>query len=472
MLSPKMIKLSLVLVALLLFSSFAYAQRAVLTVTTLIDTDDRVCDASCSLRDAIFAAKPFDTIVFAREIRGGTIELTSQLFINKILFIDGPNKRRITLKGNNTFRILDIRAGITIDGLIMRDGNALDKEGGAIYSNNNLNLINCVILNNSAARGGGIYMLGGNLNLYESTVAGNTAYLEDSAGGMDLFMTRAKIINSTISGNRHLSKSDGAGGIRIAGSPGWGIIGSTIAYNSTVATGPASAGGLASLNSFGPLQNTILANNTGGFADFCGRFSGARSLLIGIAYPFAGLTNGVDGNIVGTPDAPVDPQLYPLLDNGGGIPTHALRPRSSAIDAGNNLYAIDHHGDPKTLDQRGFSSPVNSTVDIGAFEANSWAVPVVSTIKGIVRTAEGQGIFKARITLNDPLSTDRTVLTLPFGYYRLPGLVSDRIYTLDCFDKRTVFDSQDLLVEEAIEYVDFYAKPAGAGPAKVSPEVR
>jgi CSLREA domain-containing protein len=460
--SSKSIKLTLALVSLLLFCVPVFAQRAVLTVTTLADTDDQVCDANCSLRDALFAANPFDTIVFAREIRGGAIELTSPVIITRSVFIDGPNKRRITLKGNNTFRILEIHAFAGIDGLIIRDGNALDKEGGGIFSNHTVNLTNCAILNNSAWRGGGIYMINGSLRLVDTTVAGNTAYAENSAGGMDLFQTMTKIFNSTISGNRLLSKVDGAGGIRLTNSAVWSIIGSTIAFNSTNATSPASAGGLVVLNGFpGPLQNTILAKNTGGFADFFGRFSGARGILMGIAYPFAGLTNGVDGNIVGTPDAPVDPQIYPLLDNGGGILTHALRPRSPAVDAGSNLFSTDSHGDPQALDQRGFSRPVNSTVDIGAFEANSWAVPVTSTIEGITRTGEGRGVFKSRITLNDSTGAIRTILTHPFGFYRLPGLVPDRFYTLDCFDKRSVFVSQSVFVEELKEYVDFRAVDAG-----------
>jgi CSLREA domain-containing protein len=183
MLSTKLIKLSLVLITCLLLGPPVWGQRAVLTVTSLADTDDQVCDANCSLRDAIFAANPYDTIVFAREIRGGTIDLTSPLIISKYVVIDGPNKRRITLKGNNTFRILEIRATVIIDGLIIRDGNALDKEGGGIFSNfGGVNLFNCAILNNRAWRGGGIYMLGGSLRLVDSTVAGNTAYAENSAG--------------------------------------------------------------------------------------------------------------------------------------------------------------------------------------------------------------------------------------------------------------------------------------------------
>jgi CSLREA domain-containing protein len=457
MLSTRLIKLSLVLVTFLLLGQSVWAQRAVLTVTTLADTDDQVCDANCSIRDAIFAANPYDTIVFAREIRGGTIDLTSPIIISKYVIIDGPNKRRITLRGNNTFRILEIRATVIIDGLIIRDGNALDKEGGGIFSNfGGVNLFNCAILNNSAWRGGGIYMMGGSLRLVDSTVAGNTAYAENSAGGMDLFQTMTKIFNSTISGNRLLSNVDGAGGIRLTNSASWLIIGSTIAFNSTNGTSQLSAGGLVVLNGFpGPLQNTILAKNTGGFADFFGRFSGARGILMGIAYPFAGLTNGVNGNIVGTPDAPVDPEIYPLLDNGGGIPTHALRPRSPAIDSGSNLYSTDSHGDPQALDQRGFSRPVNSTVDIGAFEANSWSVPVISTIKGRVFNY-GRGFFGARVSLSDGGGNlEKTVMTLPFGHYQLHGALPGTVYSVSCHDKRAQFSAVSFLVEEAVEYFDF-----------------
>jgi CSLREA domain-containing protein len=73
---------------------------AVLTVTTTEDTDDGVCDAQCSLREATDAAGYGDTIIFAREIRGRTIQLTRTLApaVGKYVKIDGPNRRRITLK--------------------------------------------------------------------------------------------------------------------------------------------------------------------------------------------------------------------------------------------------------------------------------------------------------------------------------------------------------------------------------------
>jgi CSLREA domain-containing protein len=461
MLSPSWIRFPLLLVTIALFCSFAYAQRAVLTVTTLADTDDGICDAHCSLREAIAAANAFDTVIFARELRGGSIELTSPLIISRYLTIDGPNKRRITLKGNNTFRILETRALVTLDGLIIRDGNEPNGNGGGILSAATLQLINCAVLNNSARRGGGIYSTFGTMYLTNSTLANNTASAEDTAGGIDAVNTMLRINNSTISGNRNLAAVNGAGAIRvIISNPGGGssIVNSTIAFNSTTATSTISAGGLVTFGGGqSGLTNTILAKNTGGKSDFFGS-AVARNILIGIAYPGSGYVNGVNGNIVGTVDAPVDPQIDPLTDNGGGLPTHALRPRSLAIDAGNNELAFGAHGGVQTVDQRGFNRFVNFTVDIGAFEDNSMALPALATVKGIVRTTDGRGLFKARVSVRDTGGAERSVMTLPFGYYHINGLPPDLSYTIKCEDKRYAFLPQTLLVEEAIEYVDCRAQ--------------
>jgi hypothetical protein len=99
-----------------------------------------------------------------------------------------------------------------------------------------------------------------------------------------------------------------------------------------------------------------------------------------------GVTNGVNGNQVGTSGTPIDPQLGPLADNGGTTQTHALLSTSPAIEAGNNaalpVDTFDLDGDVNTaetlpVDQRGTGFPRNAdsadanviqTVDIGAFE--------------------------------------------------------------------------------------------------------
>jgi hypothetical protein len=75
----------------------------------------------------------------------------------------------------------------------------------------------------------------------------------------------------------------------------------------------------------------------------------------------AGLTNGSNGDLVGSVAAPLNPNLGPLQSNGGPTPTCALLPGSSAIDAGDRL------GVPVT-DQRGYPRLIGSAPDIGAFE--------------------------------------------------------------------------------------------------------
>ena len=59
----------------------------------------------------------------------------------------------------------------------------------------------------------------------------------------------------------------------------------------------------------------------------------------------------------------LDPQLGPLLDNGGLTRTLAIAPTSPAFDAGNNVAGASH-------DQRGvsFAREVGGSADIGAYE--------------------------------------------------------------------------------------------------------
>ncbi|HCO21921.1 MAG TPA: hypothetical protein DIT97_02170, partial [Gimesia maris] len=89
--------------------------------------------------------------------------------------------------------------------------------------------------------------------------------------------------------------------------------------------------------------------------------------LVGDIGAATGLTDGVNGNIIGTLAAPIDPKLGILLDNGGPTKTHSLLFGSQAIDAGLN-------GSAPPVDQRGDVRPVDgdlsgtATVDIGAVE--------------------------------------------------------------------------------------------------------
>ena len=90
-----------------------------------------------------------------------------------------------------------------------------------------------------------------------------------------------------------------------------------------------------------------------------------------------GLSNGVNGNQIGTQSTPLDPRLGPLQNNGGPTMTHALMEDSPAIDAGNALLAVDINNNPLTTDQRGYARTYGLSVDIGAFEWNP-EVPIMN----------------------------------------------------------------------------------------------
>jgi len=79
-----------------------------------------------------------------------------------------------------------------------------------------------------------------------------------------------------------------------------------------------------------------------------------------------GISDGdSNGNQVGSAEAPRNPLLDVLADNGGPTMTHFLMDFSPAIDAGNNGKAT---GAGLTTDQRGTGFPriVHGTVDIGS----------------------------------------------------------------------------------------------------------
>jgi CSLREA domain-containing protein len=448
--------------AFFLASAFGVS-AAVLTVTTLADTDDAVCDSQCSLREAIDAASNGDSIIFARDIRGGTIQLTRTLepAVGKFVKIDGPNRRRITLKGDNTFRIIETHGNLWIDGLIIRDGYAVEKDGGGILATGTLNLTNVAIINNSARRGGGIYISGGGLLiLADSLVAGNTANGDSTAGGIDAFFGPSlSINNSTISGNRSLSIIDGVGGMRLNIVDSCRIVSSTIVFNTSNGTSMTSAGGIAasSITDYGaPIANTILAKNSSlNNPDHFRGFS-ARNSLIGIASPTSGLVNGVNGNIVGSASAPAEPVLGPLVDN-GGLQTHAPQTGSPTIDSGNNAWANDRRNVPLVVDQRGFIRIANAIVDMGAHETASQLLVRASTVKGQAINAGGRGIAGARVELRNGSGEVRYAITNPFGFFQFVNIDADQTYSLNCLHKWNAFGEQSVLVEEGTEYVKFVA---------------
>ncbi|MCY2953793.1 MAG: DUF642 domain-containing protein [Planctomycetota bacterium] len=263
----------------------------------------------------------------------------------------------------------DNRTTKLIDCLI--EQNSATSAGGGIYSDQRRAEITATrILDNTANTGAGIYAVLGMLAMTGSLVAGNVA---NGLGGGICATSDAEvsIANTTISDNRAGIRGGGLylGVVHNTAS----IVNATIAANRAGTDSfpnPMGGGIFISNNSSILLQNTIVAGNLKGTgttpSDVFGTLlADSQHSLIGDSASAGGLSNGVNGNLVG-----VEAKLGPLQNNGGLSDTRALLPGSPAIDAGDNALALAPDGEPLWYDQRdkGFDRLIGLHVDMGAFE--------------------------------------------------------------------------------------------------------
>jgi hypothetical protein len=244
-----------------------------------------------------------------------------------------------------------------------------DGAGAGIFNDGTLTVTGSTLSGNSAlgvdvvGQGGGIY----NYPLRTLTVSNSTLSANSSSwdgGGIENDSGTVTVSDSTLSGN---SAAGGGGGI-------FSRISLTLTnVTLTVNRANVAGGGLDVASSSVLLHNTLIAGNFRGIGtthdDVYGPLAPSGDYnLIGAGSGMTGLSDGVNGNQVGSTSANIDPLLGPLDDNGGPTLTHALLSSSPAIDAGNNAYATD-------WDQRGpgFRRVVNGTIDIGAFEVQAHA---------------------------------------------------------------------------------------------------
>ena len=250
--------------------------------------------------------------------------------------------------------------------------------GGGIDNNGMVTATDDVFTNNSAGGGGGLANYGaaivandvfaGNSNatvgggMYNrgtTTATDDTFYNNSAYAGGGIYNDGTEtLVNDTITDNND-SFRFGAGGL-VNGS------GSTSLYNTIVAG-----------NYF--TGSSYLASPR----DIRGGVSGDNN-LVGDPIGAGGLTDGVDGNIVGDDNGnPIDiTTLFattmmsgnpvPVFANyGGTTETVALIPGSPAIDAGSTSVP-----DYATIDQRGLSRV--GAPDIGAFESQGFTITVSS----------------------------------------------------------------------------------------------
>ncbi|MHC4878149.1 MAG: beta strand repeat-containing protein [Planctomycetota bacterium] len=287
--------------------------------------------------------------------------------------------------------------------------------GGAIWAPGGATISSSTFVENSAGTGGGALNTSGSPDdpalVLNSTFVGNRSGSE--GGAIDAvvhgsFGTAVRITNSTIVGNwsgtdDRFNSAVGGGGISLFSNPG--------------------------LNSILRLDNTIVGGNFSGtdrvrnelaytsYRDVqSGRIGGAAN-LIGDPATSTDLSNGVDGNIVGTGgpfpidlttvlfDADADGQItrIDMLDFSGPTRTFAPAMGSPIIDAGDDSRALNAMGMPLETDQRGQprfrdgNADQVSRVDIGAYEDPN--LIVVDTAADVVDANDGVTSLREAVSL-------------------------------------------------------------------------
>lgn len=347
-------------------------------VTKAANSNDGVCDADCSLREAVATANPNDTVRFNSNLIGQTFVLGgSQIVVNKTLTIDGDidGVNVAFISGSNTSRhfLLTNSIRLTIRNAILAQGNsdAFDSFGGSIQTGNNssLTLDRVAIRGNTAEWAGALYLFGnGDHVITNSSITGNTSERIPA-----IFVTAQSSLymsNTTVSGNRNIVNNPTS----------WGAITimsdqQVLIRNCTIARNEANRGGGLYVNGAGVfnLANTIVGDNSSA--------NGAQDI-----HYVAGTLNSSGGNLVQnmttvpggiftqTKDITgQNPRVAPTNSNQGGHPvfTHPLQAGSPAIGGGINVLAVEPFSNTAlTQDARGVDFPrtFGTSVDKGAFE--------------------------------------------------------------------------------------------------------
>jgi CSLREA domain-containing protein len=452
-----------------LFALSIAADAAQVTVTVADDNNDGLCNAVCTLREAIQAAGPSDEVIFSPLFNTPqTIDLTGGHMTTNGITITGPGAHLLTVRSvigqGPISRIFNFNGSINLSGMTITGGNVNGAGGGGIAIGSGTAVLTGVVVTGNTAAGGvtafsgGITMSGGLLIMNNCTVSNNTVSspFEDTGGGIRVMSGELQMNNSTVSGNRSTLGNFNGGGIFLHG-PGT-ITNSTITDNETVGTQRASGLYNAGFSDI-VMHNTIVAGNRNNAAhpDTTGQFDATSSYnLIGNVGTATGFTLA-NNNQLGNGGAQIDPLLAALGNYGGSTPTHSPNIGSPAVDKGICTAC--------TLDQRGLTRPVDLAVanapggdgsDIGSFEAQVTTAASVY-IGGQVLAANLRPVANAEVLMTDHAGNTRSARTSPFGYFVFDDVAAGGTYFFSVVHKRSQFQMQAVTVTGEMTDLNFIA---------------
>jgi hypothetical protein len=346
---------------LLLAASAALPSTAAASTYMVVGTGDG--DAGCrasstgatnfecdSLRAAIAVASaaPGNAVY----LPGGTYSVTqAQLTLASDVTLVGANARAVTIQRSGSGRIFVVPPGATpsVYGVTISGGNQGNGSGGNILNQGELLLANVRVTGGTAANGGGIANVGGDLSVFWSLIDNNQA-TGGQGGGISNEGVSAgaastlQLLDTTVAFN---TASGGGGGIRSFGNAGNDVdlLAATIGRNSGSGSNP---GGIAVDDGSASAQGSIIATNFGDSTPSnCG-----------------GAVTDQGGNISDNTDCEFSNTGDPLLDTqlsylGGHTPVLAIPSESPAK---NRVQPC-----PFPLDQRLATRPASSC-DAGAYQ--------------------------------------------------------------------------------------------------------
>jgi hypothetical protein len=331
-----------------------------------------------SLRDALAAAAPNETITFAASLNGATITLTSgELSVDaRSLTLDASAlPAGVSVSGNNSTRILAVTGGsnVTLRNLHFVAGReAANKGGGLLVAESTFVMQDCSIQGCYAATdGGGIWLNSANATLTRCRISSN----ESGNFGGGLFIigdTPVSLTSSQIAGNKSttggglfiLSANPQLTNCTIQGNSGSGVASQTFAApqlrncivwaNRGGGATTIAAQQLRNISVFNPLLNTDPSPNVG----FC-LVEGANSAA---DFADANLTTWSSGNLNGSTSQPVFINSPAASAAPNSTANLRLRAASAASNTGSNAATTD------LSDLAARPRIQGGTVDLGAFE--------------------------------------------------------------------------------------------------------